>query len=166
MERARKLMEGDMGCKSMAVLNCVRYNLPFGPRKGDDVRRHQLRACMDELYKKNPKTVPLYSVHTGKILESLNNLNVHLPGIQDIDIEAFNYLGQNCALRPSGRRVHMSRFCAAPYALVKHNLTWGIEEYELSHYCLEFDFLSSRKLLKVIHDTEKKEKMMTSDAPM
>ena len=44
----------------------------------------------------------------------------------------------------------MSKFLSAPHRLVETNKTWGIEEYETTHCCLELDFLSSRKLIKTV----------------
>ena len=54
--------------------------------------------------------------------------------------------------------MHMSRFCAGPYSLIKHNLRWAIEEMEVEFCCLEFDFLGSKRLIKVIEDKENNKK--------
>ena len=147
-----KNMEADIGATAMMTLNCVRFNVPHGPRKGDELRRHQLRGCMDKLYLRHPSALPTFGQHSGDILRTLDALNIDLPGRENKELEAFKYLGANFSLRPSGRRVHMCRFNALPYALVKKNQPWSIDEWELTALCLEEDWLASRKLVKVVSD--------------
>ena len=93
-------------------------------------------------------------------------MGVQLPGEKDSDVEVFTWLKDNCALRPSGRRTNLSRFCAAPYALVQHNKARSIEQFEVACCCLEHDFLGSRKLVKVILDKESKNKKDDDKVPM
>ena len=78
-------------------------------------------------------------------MRTLETLGVEFSSTSRAEDQAWDYLGQHCALRPEGRRVHMSRFCAAAYKLVKTNQRWAIDEFELEHCCLEFDFLGSKK---------------------
>lgn len=50
-----------MGIKSFWVLMVVSYNMPHGPRKGDDLRLHQLKDCLESLYETDdPNEVPLF----------------------------------------------------------------------------------------------------------
>ena len=152
LQNGWKQMEADFGATAMMALNCVRFNVPHGPRKGDELRRHQLRGVMDKIYLRHPSELPTFGQHGGDILRTLDALNIDLPGRETKELEAFRYLGANFSLRSSGRRVHMCRFNAMPYALVKKNQVWSIDEFELKCLCLEEDWLASRKLVKVISD--------------
>ena len=147
-----KQMEADLGATAMMTLNCVRFNVPHGPRKGDELRRHQLRGCMEKIYLRHHSELATFGHRAGDILRTLDALNIDLPGKESKEIEAFRYLGENFCLRPSGRRVHMCRFNAIPYALVKKNQVWSIDEWELTTLCLEEDWLASKKLIEVVSD--------------
>ena len=137
-------MVNDLNAGYMQTLNVVRMSIPFGQRKNDEYRRHQFRPCLEQMYAKHPRMLPLWGKHGGDILRTLDALGVEFSATSSSEDQAWDYLGKHCALRPSGRRVHMSRFCAAPYSLVKTNERWSIDEFELEHCCLEFDFLGSK----------------------
>ena len=130
-----------VGGKSMMVLNAVSWNVPHGPRKGEDLRLHQCRDCMEALYKnKLPETTPLFQIHLGRICESLAAMGVKLPGIESVEKEVWAYLRSRSILGRAGRRVNLSRFCAGPCHLVSANKTWSIDEFERTFCCLEMDF--------------------------
>ena len=48
------------------------------------------------------------------------------------------------------KRTHMSRFSAAPYAIVKHSESYAQHEFERTYICLELDFLGAPKLVKLL----------------
>ena len=101
-----------MKANSLMVLNCVRYNLPHGPRKGEDLRLHRMRDCLEKAYNKAPSSLPLFGPHQSAIMKSIEALGEQLPGIEDVETEMFVWLKLNAKLRTGGRRVHLSRFCA------------------------------------------------------
>ena len=146
------LAPGDVNARALMILNCVKWNLPHGPRKGEDLRLLQWRMCLAVAYGKLPEELPLFGPHSARILESIEALGEKLPGVEPLELEILAWLKQNARLKTGGRRTHLSRFCAGPYALVKANKSWGIDEFEITYGCLEFDFLASRKLIQLIDE--------------
>ena len=145
-------MMGSMGMVGAQLLNIVGWNIPFGPRAGERLRQHQMRSCLTKLYDNHTSpTVPLFGRHARGILESLNKMNVQLPGVRDPEEEVWDYMKERAKLQPvTSRRTHMSRFSSAPYSLIKHADAWDICEFETTYCCLEMDFLGSSKITKLL----------------
>ena len=86
----------------------------------------------------------------SSIKKSLEALGIQLTGIDDEELEIFQWLKENAMYRSNDRRTHMSRFGAAPHSLIKALKLWGIDDFEVTYCNIEFDFLSSRKLFQAI----------------
>ena len=146
-------LNGMMGAMKMVgaqLLNIVAWNVPFGPRQGERLRQHQMRACLTKLFADNiPAVVPLFGRHAGGILSCLARMDVCLSGVDDPEVEAWNWMSERAKLQPvTTRRTHMSRFSSAPHSLITHADAWDICEFETTYCCLEMDMLGSTKLAK------------------
>ena len=156
----------DNRCRSLMVLNCVRWNLPHGPRKGENLRAHQFKGCLSKAYAKLPSQLPLLGPHVTAILRSIEQMGHQLPGLHDPEVEVLEWLKDNATFRTHGRRTHLCRFCAGPHALVRGNKSWGIDEFEITHCALEFDWLGSRKLAEHLDKRAKVAADKSEDAPL
>ena len=134
------------------ILNLTSFNVPFGPRMGERLREHQMRACLDKMYMNYiPSQVPLFGKLAKEIIDAIAVVSEPLPFVEDPEVEAWKWMKERARLaRFSKSRTHLSRFSAAPYALVKHAEAYPMHEFERTYLCLEMDFLGSNKLVKIL----------------
>jgi hypothetical protein len=145
------LLLNSVQAKSMWVLMAVAWNTPFGPRKGEDLRLHQMRSCLQKLYSENkPRDVPLFMAMAPNMLLALSKMGVTLPGLADPEVELFEWLGQRNIFAKGGQRMSFGRFCAAKKACSVNVPFWAFDDFETTYVCLEFNFLAAKKFRLVV----------------
>lgn len=144
------LMLKSCGLHGLWCLMVVSWNMPHGPRRGDDLRMHQMRSCLKNLYESDPFQQPLYMANHRNILRCLARNGIALPGEKEAVVEAFEYLKDRAMFGKIGRRTTMARFAGAVYTCTKQVPMWEVDEFERTYCALEFDFLGNKGLSKLI----------------
>lgn len=139
------LMLGAVGARSMWILMLISWNMPFGPRRGDDLRLHQMRDCLKELYTTpDPNQVPLFGAFRDDMVAALKQQGVELPGVDSVEVELWGWLRDRATFGMSGRRASMCRFIGSVPACLKNTPNWAVDDFERTYCCLQMD--GSRKL--------------------
>ena len=74
--------------KSIQALLYVCFNLPHGPRKGEDLRLWQFTSCLRKFYKEErPDTMPLFMARLPGLIKCLARMDVTLPNVKSVEEE-------------------------------------------------------------------------------
>lgn len=120
-----------VGAKTMWILMVVSWNMPFGPRKGGDLRLHQLRSCLQDFYTSGDATEnPLFATHRPGIAKVVRQNGVDLPEVSAQEDEIIEWLKSRAAFGRTGRRVSMCRFLSSVAACVEKTPYWCVDEFE------------------------------------
>jgi hypothetical protein len=139
------LLLGVLQSKSLWVLMLVDWNMPYGPRKGDDYRLFQMGALLRKLYETHHTEVPLYSEFVSDIVACLRRLD-QLPGNGAPEDEAWEWMKFRSLFGKTGKRTTMSRFTGTVYANHKNTPYWPIDEFESTYVCMEMGLLGEKQV--------------------
>ena len=117
------------GLKQYFQLLCMSFNLPFGPMDNDGWADLMLDCVTHLRANFTPETAPLFMADSRKMKEALVLLGVELPGLQDADVELFEWALDLAENRRNGSKVTACRFQAQISAAELNLLYWWVDKW-------------------------------------
>lgn len=119
--------------------------------EGGDLRLLQMRSCLQDFYSDNDAThSPLFGAHRVRIQEALQRSGAELPGVAPVEEEVSEWLKNRTEFGRACRRVSMFRFLWSVAVCCANAPLWSVDEFERTYFCLELDFLDSKKLGPIV----------------